>query len=304
MRKKDSLEDFLTEKIKNSGYPLEIEISNLLDKNYDVYNNAQYVDMDTLQNRNIDIHASPFYPDAPSESYAKKLAPFLLRNEIAIECKKSDTHAWVFFTRPSAIGSEYELPGASITGEFKSSVPIVEPYTESFEWWLLEIPNLHHSKFDRIAISYDEIKKKKDGSQRREIFEAVQQLVKFTSYEIHESLLRRSKLPDLNPEEELIFYLFPVLVFDGDMFEATFASGEPRLERRDQILLDAPYRCPYCKEVESFIIDVVHRAYFKKFMEVLEADFRMLREAIIKNHRELLKRAQEDRMRNKMNLKS
>ena len=287
-------------KIKESGYPLEIEVSNVLDKNYSLFNNAYYFDTETRQHRNIDIHASPI--DRKEKYYEKRLAPFILRTEIAIECKKSDTHAWVFFTRPCEIGSEYTLAGGAIHGEFKSSVPVTEPYTDSFEWWLLEIPNLHYSKFERIAISYDEIKKKKDGSQRREIFEAVQQLVKFTSYEIHESLLRRSKLPDLNPEEELIFYLFPVLVFDGDIFEVTFDSGEPKLEKRSHILLDTSYRCPYCEEVESFTVDIVHRAYFKEFMKILEADFQGLRKAIIKHHDELLKRAKEAKIRKRTEL--
>lgn len=294
VEKKGSLEDFLIGKIKESGYPLEIEISNLLEEDYVVFNNAPYVDTETNQSRNIDIHAMPL--DGKEKYYEKRIAPFILRTEIAIECKKSDTHAWVFFTRPCYMG------GAEIDGEFKSSVPKTKPFTDSFEWLLLQTHHFHHSMFERIAISYDEIKKKRDGSQRKEIFEAVQQLVKFTSYEIHESLLRRSKLPDLNPEEELIFYLFPVLVFEGDMFEVIFDSGEPKLRKQNHIILDTSYRCPYYEEHEGFIIDVVHRTYFKQFMEILEADFQRLRKAIVKNRDELLMKAKEDKIKNKTDL--
>lgn len=42
--KNRTLEDHLIKRIKKSGYPLEIEISNLLDKKYVVFNTHYYFD--------------------------------------------------------------------------------------------------------------------------------------------------------------------------------------------------------------------------------------------------------------------
>lgn len=180
MEKKGSLEDFLLRKVKESGYPLEIELSNLLDKNYSVYNTAYYRDVETQQNRDIDIHA--FYNDPREEYYETRLKPLIVRIDLAIECKKSETHAWVFFTRPFEGFNDPFLTGLLLDGQFKSSVPRTEDYgVGCFDYWFPQIlHSSHHSKFERIAIAYDEVKKKKDSSNRKEIFEAVQQLVKFT----------------------------------------------------------------------------------------------------------------------------
>ncbi len=264
---------------------MEIEISGLLDKEYTVFNTKYYFDKEGKQGRDIDIHA------VPHKDYGyEDLKPLHLRIDIAIECKKSETHTWVFFTRP------YEfLSALSFSGQYETSVPRVS--TDSFDWLIRKCLKPHYRKFERIAIAYDEIKKKKYGSSRRDIFEAVHQLLKFTCYEIHESFIRRSKLTDLPPEHELIFVFFPILVFDGDMFEVTFDSGKPRLKRRNHILVSTHYRCPYCQEVRSFMVDVVHRSHFSEFMKILDTDYYEMTENILKNRDGLVKKAKETRIK-------
>lgn len=75
--KKKTLEDHLIEKIKESGYPLEIEISTLLDKEYLVFNTQYYFDDEIKRGRDIDIYAIPrvnldVFTD---EELARKFAP-------------------------------------------------------------------------------------------------------------------------------------------------------------------------------------------------------------------------------------
>jgi len=285
--KRRTLEDYLIEKVKESGYPLEIEISNLLGKEYVVFNTQYYFDKEIEQGRDIDIHAMPL----GFNEMDKRLAPLRLRTDIAVECKKSETHAWVFYTRQNI-----PVGGYHISGQFKTSVPKPKRYSsDSFQWMLRKCLAFHYCEFKRVAIAYDEIRKKKDGSSRRDIFEATHQLLKFICYEIHQSFIRRSKLTDLPPEDELIFVVFPILVFDGDMFEVTFDSKEPKLERKNHIMLGTHYRCPFCQEVESFTVDIVHRSYFSVFMKILRADFLGLKKMILKNHDELVKRSKETR---------
>jgi len=286
-KKRRTLEEHLIEKIKESGYPLEIEISNLLDeKSYVVFNTQHYFDEESKQGRDIDIYAMPieFLP------LEEKLAPFYLRTEVAIECKKSETHAWVFYTRP-----HIPMSWIYMDGQCRTSVPKPKmDSTKSFESLLkYECFSLHYDQFERVAIAYDEIKKEKTGSSRREIFEAVNQLVKFTCYEIHQTFSRTSKLPKTSPDREFIMVFFPIIVFDGDMYEVTFDSKEPRPKRKNHILLKTHYRSPYSKEVESFMVDVVHRSYFTEFVEVLRSDFYRIRERILQNHDELVKACRE-----------
>jgi len=291
---KDTLEDYLIEKVKKSGYPLEIEISNILEnERFVVFNTQYYYDEEAHQGRDIDIYALPLEPDP----YDDELLPFRLRTDVAIECKKSETHAWVFYTRP-------RIPMSSIymRGQLGTTIPNPKEFsTESFSWFLEQkCLILHYDNFERIAIAYEEIKKKKmtaetgKDSSRREIFEAINQLVKFTCYENHHTSNRTTALSELS-SRELITIFFPIVVFDGDMFEVSFEHGQPKLEKRNHILLTTHYRCPHCREVENFTIDIVHRSYFPEFLRSLKAHFYKTTQTIGKNRDELLKKAKEDK---------
>lgn len=297
---KDTLEDYLLERVKKSGYPLEIEISDALEREkFVVFNTQYYFDEESKQGRDIDIYALPLVLDTTDYG----IRPLFLSVDVAIECKKSETHAWIFYTRP-------RIPMSSIymDGQFRTTVPQSEGFTtESFEWFLQqECLVMHYDKFERIAVAYEEIKKKKiegetgkggkNGSSRREIFEAVNQLVKFTCYEIHRWHDRTTKLTEPQDREFMMIFL-PTIVFDGDMFEVSLASGQPILERKTHLLLETHHRCPYCGEVESFTIDVVHRLYFNEFLRIMKGHLYKTMEAIRKNRDELLKKAKEDRMR-------
>jgi hypothetical protein len=156
------------------------------------------------------------------------------------------------------------------------------------------MPKLHYSEFERIAVAYDEVKKQSSQS-RREIFEAINQLVKCIFYEIHGRFEQISKNPEAISKGEAIIMIFPILIFDGDLFEVTFDTGKPKPERKNHILLRTHFRCPCCQRVENFTIDVVHRSYFNEFMRVLREDFRRIREIVSDSEETLTKRAKEAR---------
>lgn len=292
--RKDTLEDYLIEKVKKSGYPLEIEVSNALEnERFVIFNTQYYYDEEAHQGRDIDIYALPLEPDP----YDDKLLPFRLRTDVAIECKKSETHAWVFYTRP-------RIPMSSIYmgGQLRTTIPTLKEFSiESFNWFLEQKCLIfHYDGFERIAIAYEEIKKKKmsaetgKGSSRREIFEAINQLVKFTCYENHQTSNRIAEMSEIS-SREFITIFFPIVVFDGDMFEVFFEYGEPKLEKRNHILLATHYRCPYCREAESFTIDIVHHSYFSEFLRSMKTHFYKTRKTMVKNYDELLKKAKEDK---------
>lgn len=299
----DLLEDYFIEKIKKSGYPLEIEVSNLLDRDYCVFNTHYYFDEETKQDRDLDIYGMPI--SMPILNLDKKLTPLSLRTEVAIECKKSEAYAWFFYTRP-----QIPMSAVYMNGQFRTSVPQpIRFSTESFQGLLqYKCFPQHYDGFDRIAVAYDEIKKMKlekkngesgktDSSGRKEIFEARNQLVKFTCYELHETFKRLSNTPKDSAKRELAIVLFPIIVFDGDIFEVSFDSGKPKLERKKHILLSTHYRCPYCLRVESYTIDIVHRSYFGTFLKALGASFQVVREKMLENKEELLKKARDTRIK-------
>jgi hypothetical protein len=105
-----SLKGYLRKEIAATGFPLEIEISSFLDREWIVYNNDPYVDEDEGKTREVDIyavHKSSLYP----YSYLKRRDVFILTTNLIVECKKATAHAWVLFTRPNPTAEqEYGPP--------------------------------------------------------------------------------------------------------------------------------------------------------------------------------------------------
>lgn len=289
----NTLEKHLIKQIKRSGYPLEIETSEILEsRHFVVFNSEYYFDEEAQKGRDLDIYALPLDPDPMNEA----ILPFNLRLELAIECKKSDAYAWVFYTRP-------RLPMSSIyiEGQLTTTFPKRKKWSaDSAEWFFeTECLKLHYDRFDRIAIAYDELKKdkanEKAGSHRNEIFEATNQLVKFVNYLNHRTEKRVSEPPVDSPYRELIMILFPVIVFDGDLFEVFFKGKEPMLWKTKHILLSTHRYCPYCKESKSFTIDIVHRSYLEEFTDLLITYFTKLNSIFLEKHDDLLKKIGNDR---------
>ena len=284
-KKKRTLEDHLIEKIEESGYPLEIEISALLDKEYLVFNTQYYFDEELKQGRDIDIYAIPHVniDVFTDEELRKKLDPFHLRTEIAVECKKSETHVWMFYTRPL-------IPPISriyIQGQYRDKFS--QTSTPSLvESLLFDRLILHYDEIKEAAIAYDEIKKKGNTKSRRGIFRGVNQLVKFIYYEIG-----TPKEPNISEKDFIILMFFPIIVFEGNMYRVTLESGNPIPQKVNHVLIRTNHRSLYTKEVNGFLVDVVHRSYFPEFMKKLNSDFLKITNVILQYHDEFLKKAEE-----------
>jgi hypothetical protein len=158
---------------------------------------------------------------------------------------------------------------------------------------------LHYSEFDSVAIAYDEIKKAKltgkRVSSRKEIFDGINQLVKFICYETHQSFKRVRDLGRLaKNENKIIMLLFPIIVFDGNIFEVSLISGEPQIQKKHHLLLQTHFQCPYCHKVESYIIDIVHRQYFEKFLDIFKRYMTETHQILAKNSKGLVHLAKKD----------
>ena len=290
---KKTLEDHLIQQVKKSGYPLEIEISNILDgKEYAVFNSQYYFDAETQQGRDIDAYAVPLHPII----LGQENLPFALRLELAIECKKSEPYAWVFYTRPRLTMNSLYMKGQLFT-----TFPKLKGFSGGSAQGFLEqnCLELHYDRFDRIAVAYDELKKcktnEKAGSHKNEIFEATNQLTKFVNYKTHGTENNLSKLPKGVLKRELVLILFPTIVFDGDIFEVFFKGGEPMLWKTKHILLSTHRHCALCGESKSFTIDVVHRSYFEEFIDLVNTDVIKMNKKIIERHDEFLSKIDNDR---------
>jgi hypothetical protein len=234
-----------------------------------------------LVTRDIDIYAIPnidieYITDREK---AKTLYPFSLRTEIAIECKRSKSHAWVFYTRPHTYPPDYLYTD----GAYRDNLEKGSGYSQ----FLFGKVRLHYDEFEEVAVAYDEVKieKGRDKDSRRDIFGALNQLIKFIQYTMG------PPKEQIREETFHILMFFPIVVFDGRMYKVQLEEGQPILSRAEHILVETHYRSPFTGKAEGFLVDIVHRSSLPDFMK-LYSDLNGMRESIIEHHDEWLEEIQ------------
>jgi hypothetical protein len=274
--------DYLKKEIKKTGYPLEIEISSLLDKKWQfVMNTDTYLDRDEGKLRDIDIYA---FDTLGTE----KIAPLGLRAGLVIECKKDEDFAWVFFTRPFKFDIE------NIAGQYIDEAQIITKNVENFQ--VMEIilgkAPLHYKNMKRIAVSYNEFclkgKKASYEKKKREIFEAQNQLKKYIDCGIDQLIKAGSELR-MYPIE----MSFPCIVFDGLMYEAIVENGNLQLEEANHLILDTSYRTPYSVFEKCLLVDVVRKDCFENYLKLIRKDVMLFKRIVSTNSRKITRRIDE-----------
>lgn len=255
-----------------TGFPLEIEVSSILEKKWDVVNTASYFDQDEKTMRSIDIAATKSFND---------IAPHFLEVNLDIECKKDENFAWVFFTRPFEFDWEED-----VDGQYLDELQICSKNLEMTQLWeiLFKSP-LHYAKVKRAAIAFDAFylqgKKTSYRTEKNEIFEAENQLKKYILYKNEQDM--RLSYP---PLYRFVVHL-PCMVFDGKLFEAIAKEGDITLKESNWITLITSSRTSYSTYPRNYLIDIVEKSYFKKFLRMINKDFRTLKETIKEKERRI-----------------
>jgi len=261
--------EHLRKEVKKSGYPFEIEISSLLDGKWDeVLNTASYYDDDEKKMRDIDVNASRLFED---------IYPFLDLN-LTIECKKDENFAWVFFTRPL----KYSF--TDIEGQYLDGMHILTKKLDKndIQEIVLGDSSFHYSRMRKVAVCFDEFYvkgKKTDYSKKRDIFEAINQLKKYVAYSNDQRL--KTDFP------YVVAVHFPCIVFDGEMFEAEVIEGNIKLKPTKHVLISTAHRTAYSTWDLRFLIDVVHKSHFRRFLKSIDKDGQSLKKTITKNGKEI-----------------
>lgn len=276
-------EDYLTQELSKTGYPLEIEISSMLDGRHAVWNNEYFFDWEENKAREIDISTIALGGGCSGLN----IAPFSIVHRAVIECKKSETHAWIFLTRPKQVHA---------TGQ---SIDFLSIGTKNLWHNFGSITTLckHWKSFNRAATTYTEIRYQGKKSKQSEIFEAKNQLIKFIAYDISKFLKRlRNRNFDFITNH-LAWIYHPIIVFEGKLYEAVVTNGLPQLFERKHLLLYSTYSPPYVAEFPNtedpelrYLIDVVRKDFFAEFIEIMEKDYSALCKSVSENKGQLLEK--------------
>lgn len=244
-----------------------------------VFNNEAYVDEDEEKTREIDLFGVHI-KEADDVALAT-LHPLFIATDLAVECKRTETHAWVFMTRPKVTAPGL---GSGQVLDFDYVFTVGRRTFLSSD----DLPKLHYDAHTTLAHAGVPLKIQKNKSDKDEIFEARQQLMKYAIDFMKE---RKSLMLNDNSRRDIIF-LFLAIVLDGPLYEASVQDEKLNIRPQRHIVLRSG-RYSRTGEYFSYLIDIVREDFFPEFLSILEKDVVALRSFFHDNHKDLVKRAND-----------
>lgn len=252
-----------------------MEVSSVLRKRgYEVTNGVYFFDNDKKKAREFDIEAVlPYDANLPSEFDAEKF--WFFNPNVLVECKKSAVYSWVFF-RSEPVGAWYDIG---------HSIDILTEklgYLKSACGQVLSKGFLHYYEEDTIFVSaYQQIKLKKKAKNERDgkdaIFDAISKIIKFMDYRFQS--LKEFFATD-STRRDIIFY-FPLIVFDGELYESSFGKTLKLKESR-HLVYETRYLSSLTKSLVPLYIDIVRKDAIEEILSIIEKEVYDINECLKK----------------------
>lgn len=267
--------EFIRDELKKKGYPLENYVQSLLvKKEWHVQPNAYFLDKDTGKGRELDIKA--IYEGFESDSWSAFAATLL------IQCRRLPGNAWIFFSTPATISRSISKYGLA-------------DFLKCSDLGIFDTKETHFDKSEVLTTNYCEIIIDKEKSNKRDdnIWECVMTLIKATSQEM-EWPLADSRLyleHDLGSYEafaespfEVVWFSYPLIVFEGEIYEAKFLHEEIALKKRKYVQLSVDYISGRYKG--EFCIDIITKERFADYLRDMYEDLTLFNKRRVKKKRE------------------
>lgn len=240
--------------IERSGFPLEILISSILIKNgWNVVNQQYYFDDAEKKSRTIDIvsHKAEFRTIGDYDR---------VKFSLVLDCKKSTT-PWVFYTM-------HNEPDEQLLYSIGLIKIISNPDARKSPVFIKWLKKQCHYSFDKtkeFAVNYYEPFKKGGGNAIPTAFYQVTKACNFELNFVRTSILKIPMKP--------LFVYYPVVVFDGHLYECKPEGEEINICRRNHF-------CYHFSQERNYIIDIVEKDYFEDFLKSLDTEISCLKDAL------------------------
>lgn len=257
--------EFIKEQICKSGFPLEMDTSLLLRKrNCQVYNNVYFFDDDAQKEREFDIMAF-LSPNKVTPSDFDRRNYWFLSPTFLVECKKSSSYSWVFFrSQPDLLPLNMGHSIDVLTEKFGYVDSVASKI-------MITSPNILHYTEGPIVSAYQEVKLTKLGKNARDdkdaILNAISKIVKFVNYRFHELKDFFTKDP---PRKDVVFF-FPLIVFEGELYEASFEKTLELKESR-HLIYETSYLSKLVKSLVPLYIDIVRKDALEEMVSIIEEE--------------------------------
>ena len=271
---KKEIEENIIKEINSSGFPLEVYVSIILNKNgWNVKPSFDYFDEKINDYREADILAN-------KRSELQNILNFLV-----IECKKSSEKPWVFIKQKRI-------------GRLSENLNIACPFQKWVYYEILEkTMNSHHYSKRPICTYYivpftnDE---KKNLKLSQSIFHAKNQVITVMTRLVNQ---RNESFRDF-PDAVSKFFYYPIIVFDGTLYSATINEDHIDLHEENHLLLSVERELPKKRSIhisentssdqsyKPYLIDIVKKEYFEEFIHIFEQYYSERKEDIQKSFKQ------------------
>jgi hypothetical protein len=271
-----SLEQKIIEELEKTGFPTEIVTADLLRQHgYGVLHNPSYLDDIQKISREFDIRAYK------SWHFDKMGLSWSVAVYLCVECKKSKS-SWVFFMSPDNHKTREQSMTRDEIHTDKESLGKIGPINDfgdvapesSLDGISLLEYHHYYSLPYRARTYFEPLKQKDQTTVGQSIYSAVMSCTKAVLFSSGEKRYDRH-----------VKFFYPVVIFDGDMFEAHVASDKTiSLVTTQHVQLSHHYltatrgRSPL--NSDEFIVDVVRDDYLPNFLGIIEQEMEMLRDAL------------------------
>jgi hypothetical protein len=245
--------DRIEKALMTTGFPLELKVAEILRRReYEIYGN-QFFEIDD-KIKEIDMEA--WIPVKIPDSYRI----WCLNPEIVIECKMSKKYSWVFHRSHTVVGHSDLAQGID-------AITLKHGHGHGL---LGDILSFEHYYESHVAGTFAVLDVERGRlSERDEVFDSTSKLSQFVNYRV-ENLMRY-----FGHDRRDILFFFPVLVFDGMIYEADYDGGELSILPIDSIVLEARTISPITGRLAPMYVDIVTSGHFENHLGIIEREIKL-----------------------------
>jgi hypothetical protein len=263
MSDENSLERSIRDDITSTGFPTEIVAASLMQsKEWGIIHNPSYWDESGEVSREFDIRAYK------RSSFTLAAEEYAVGVYLIVECKKSDK-PWVFFVTPED-NYQYRL-GELVKATMERFAIFSSKYQSESFVSDNQLRALHHY-FRRGKLArtfYEPFKGQERAEHTQMIYSAVMSVVNATLDQVM-----------MHPAPRILRIYYPLVVFNGRMFEAQVKSTEAvDLDEASHVQLSFNYtletpsaRRTLWRGQHRFIIDFVRLEHLADFLSEIDTE--------------------------------
>lgn len=242
--------------IEKTGFITELLVGDMLNQNkWHVSHSVSYEDMQSLKSREIDV--------VSTKNFHSKKTNLYTEFHLVVEVKKIKKNPWVVFTTPFVFkswGWRILHSGWNYTNK-KSAILSSDAFEEKHPF----------KKKKRFGKAFHEAFKTINPGVNSKIFDAILSVCK-AAYHLKKSHGGEPFKNDFDPKKsvELHFYL-PVIVLDGQLFEAYLDEGEISVKEQSWVPIEYEISSEKFKHGKNtFFPSIVKLEAFDEYIQQIE----------------------------------